>query len=266
MSIYTDVIVIPVIEERIDEYRRLSEMSQTIWLEHGALGYCEVQADDVKPGKLTSFPQSVDLKPGETVFLQISTYRSRADRDSIMAKVMKDPRFAAMDPKSVPFDMARMFFGGFKPFIGDTVSAPRAASAIQPYLFFRGRCEEAIEYYRAKLGAEVGMMMRFKDNPEKPGPDKVPATLDNRIMHAALSIHGSVILMSDGMKSGPLDFECMSLSLAVPTDADADRIFNALAADGKVQMPLGPTFFAHRFGAVADKFGVSWMILVPSNT
>jgi PhnB protein len=156
-----------------------------------------------------------------------------------------------------------MFFGGFKPFVGDTDLAPRAKSTIQPYLFFRGRCEEAIEYYKKTLGAEVGMVMRFSDNPDKPPRDKVPAEMDNRIMHAALRIVGSDILMSDGMRSGPLDFQCMSLSLSVPTGEDADRIFNALAADGTVQMPIGPTFFAKRFGSVADKFGVSWMIMVP---
>lgn len=131
---------------------------------------------------------------------------------------------------------------------------------VQPYLFFRGRCEEAIEYYKAKLGATEVMKLRFKDNPDKPGPDKVPAALDNRIMHAELRIGSDVILMSDGMRTGPLDFDCMSLSLAVPSEAEADRLYNALAPDGKVQMPMGKTFFSPRFGAVADKFGVAWMI------
>jgi uncharacterized protein YbaA (DUF1428 family) len=123
MNTYTDIIVVPVVAAKIEEYRRLSEMSAKIWLEHGALSYREVQADDVKPGKLTSFPQSVDLKDGETVFVQNSTYRSRADRDDVMAKVMKDPRFTTMDPKTVPFDMRRMFFGGFKPFVDDSIVA-----------------------------------------------------------------------------------------------------------------------------------------------
>ena len=131
---------------------------------------------------------------------------------------------------------------------------------IQPYLFFRGRCEEAIDYYKDKLGAEVVMMLRFKDNPEKPAPGKVPAGLDNKVMHSSLRINGSEIMMSDGMKSGPLDFECMSLSLDLPNEAEAKRIFNALAADGTVQMPLAKTFFSPCFGAVADKFGVSWMV------
>lgn len=263
MTTYTDVIVVPVNEALIDEYRALSELSAKIWMEHGALGYVEVQADDVKPGKLTSFSRSVDLRPGETVFVQISTYRSRADRDAVMAKVMKDPRFAAIDPKTAPFDMQRMFFGGFKHFAGDAATGHSSASAIQPYLFFRGRCEEAIAYYKEKLGAEVLMLMRFKENPDQPHLDDVPHELDERIMHASLRIAGSEIMMSDGMKSGPLDFHCMSLSIGAKTPAVADRIFNALAAEGSVQMPMGPTFFSPRFGAVSDKFGVSWMIVVP---
>ena len=136
-------------------------------------------------------------------------------------------------------------------------------STIQPYLFFRGRCEEAIEHYSAKLGAEVVMLLRFKDNPDKPPPDIVPTALDDRIMHAEISISGASILLSDGMRSGPLDFQCMSLSLSVATEAEADRVYNALAQEGKIEMPIGPSFFARRFGAVADKFGVSWMIIVP---
>ena len=92
---------------------------------------------------------------------------------------------------------------------------------------------------------------------------RVRPEYNDRIMHASLRIAGSEIMMSDGMKSGPLDFQCMSLSLSVPTEADADRLFNALAKDGTVQMPLGKAFFSPRFGAVADKFGVSWMIIVP---
>jgi PhnB protein len=219
----------------------------------------EVEADDAPAGKVTSFPQSVALKADETVFAGIITYRSRAHRDEVNAKAMKDPRLAGMTPETMPFDGKRMFFGGFKPFVGQGAGA----AAVQPYLFFRGRCEEAIDYYKATLGAEVVMMMRFKDNPEKPSADKVPPALDNRIMHACLRINGSEIMLSDGMRSGPLDFQCMSLSLSVPSEAEADRLFAALAANGTVQMPIGKTFFSPRFGAVEDKFGVSWMILVP---
>ena len=144
--------------------------------------------------------------------------------------------------------------------------SPSRRAAVQPYLFFRGRCEEAIEYYKAKLDAEVLMQMRFKDNPDKPGPDKVSPAFDERIMHACLRIAGAELFMSDGMRSGPTDFDCVSLSLNLPTEAEADRIFNALAADGKITMPIGKTFFAQRFGGVADKFGVQWMVIVQPMT
>lgn len=260
MSTYTDLFVIPVPKQRLGDYRKLSELSEVVWREHGALSYVEVEADDVKPGKWTSFPQSVDLRPDEIVIVAIITYRSREHRDEVNAKAMKDPRMAGYDPKLMPFDSKRMFFGGFRAFVGDAT----AAKAIQPYLFFRGRCEEAIAYYKKTLGAELLTMMRFKDNPDKPDRDKVPAALDDRIMHASLRIAGAEIMMSDGMRSGPLDFQCMSLSLSVPSAAECDRIFNALAGEGQVQMPLGKSFFAERFGAVADKFGVSWMIIVPA--
>jgi len=263
MSAYIDLCVIPVPLAKLSDYRRLAEISERVWREHGALSYFEVEADDAKPGQVTSFPQSVDLRPGETVIVAQITYRSRAHRDEVNAKVMADPRIAGMDPKTLPFDGKRLFVGGFKPFVGHAAAPTAAAASVQPYLFFRGRCEEAINYYKAKLGAEVVMMMRFKDNPDKPGPDKVAPALDQKIMHACVRINGAEIMMSDGMRSGPLDFQCMSLSLSVRTEAEADRIFNALAADGTVQMPIGKTFFSPRFGAVADKFGVTWMIILP---
>lgn len=258
---YTDLFVVPVPKKNIAAYRKEAEQFFDVWREHGALSCVEVEADDAPAGKITSFPQSVNLKPDETVFAGIMTFRSRAHRDEVNAKAMKDPRMAGMKPDAMSFDAKRMFFGGFKPFVGDTHST---IPAIQPYLFFRGRCEEAIAYYKEKLGAEVVMMMRFKDNPDKPGPDKVPKALDEKIMHASVRISNSEIMMSDGMKSGPLDFQCMSLSLRVPTEAEADRIYGALAKEGTVQMPIGPTFFARRFGSVADKFGVSWMVIVPT--
>jgi PhnB protein len=260
MAGYTEIFVIPVPKQKSADYRKMAELSAKVWREHGALSYVEVEADDAKPGKVTSFPQSVDLKDGEFVIVGLVTYRSRAHRDEVNAKAMADPRMGGMDPKTMPFDAGRMFWGGFKPFLGEVT-----AGSVQPYLFFRGRCEEAIDYYKKTVGAEVEMMMRFRDNPDKPGRDKVPAELDDRIMHASLRIAGAGILMSDGMKSGPLDFQCMSLALSVASEAECERIYNALAADGTVQMPIGPTFFARLFGAVADKFGVSWMIMVPQH-
>ncbi|MGH7588854.1 MAG: DUF1428 domain-containing protein [Gemmatimonadota bacterium] len=112
---YVDGFVLPVPEKKLDVYRRMARKAGKVWREHGALEYRECIADDVKPGKLTSFPQAVKLKRGETVVFSWITYKSRAHRDSVNAKVMKDPRLAKMmDPKSNPFDMKRMIYGGFK--------------------------------------------------------------------------------------------------------------------------------------------------------
>jgi uncharacterized protein YbaA (DUF1428 family)/uncharacterized glyoxalase superfamily protein PhnB len=257
---YTDLFVLPLPTANRDAYRKLAELGAAVWTEHGALSYVEVEADDVKPGKWTSFPQSVALKDDEVVIAAVITYRSRAHRDEVNGKVMKDPRMGGMDPKSMPFDMKRMFFGGFKPFVG---SGPKAPSVIQPYVFFRGRCEEAINYYKDKLGAEVSMLMRFSDNPDKPPRDKVPAEMDQKVMHAEIIVAGATLMLSDGMKGGSMDNPAVSLSLSVSSEAEADRLFNALAADGRIEMPMGPAFFAKRFGAVVDKFGISWMIMVP---
>ena len=130
---------------------------------------------------------------------------------------------------------------------------------IQPYLFFEGRCEEAIEFYRKALGAEVEMIMRFKDSPD---PNMCAPADGNKVMHASFRIAGSTIMASDGRCQGAQNFQGFSLSFTVPTEAEADRVFGALADGGEVQMPLAKTFFSPRFGMVADRFGVSWMIYV----
>jgi uncharacterized protein YbaA (DUF1428 family) len=114
MAVYVDGFVVPVPQDRLADYRKLARKAGKIWRDYGALDYCECVADDVKPGKSTSFPQSVKLKPGEVVVFAWITYRSRRDRDRINAKVMADPRLAGMDSKSMPFDGKRMFWGGFK--------------------------------------------------------------------------------------------------------------------------------------------------------
>ncbi|MCY7370503.1 MAG: DUF1428 domain-containing protein [Polaromonas sp.] len=115
MSHYVDGFVVPVPIAKLDDYRRMSEKAGALWREHGALQYWECVSDDVKPGKLTSFPQSVQMKDGETVVFAWIVYRSREERDSINAKVMADPRMAdMMDPAQHPFDGQRMFWGGFK--------------------------------------------------------------------------------------------------------------------------------------------------------
>jgi len=112
---YFDGFVVPVPKKKLDAYRRMAKTASKVWRDHGALEYVECVADDVKPGKVTSFPQSVKLKPGETVVFAYVVYKSRAQRDRVIAKVMKDPRLAdMMDPKKMPFDAKRMFWGGFK--------------------------------------------------------------------------------------------------------------------------------------------------------
>jgi PhnB protein len=136
---------------------------------------------------------------------------------------------------------------------------------IEPYLFFDGRCEEALAFYRSKLGAEVTMLMRFKDNPEPQPCDMLPPGWEDKVMHANLRIGDSTLMASDGRCQGQPAFQGFSLTLSVPDDAEAKRLFDALADGGQVQMPLAPTFFATSFGMVADRFGVSWMILAPKD-
>ena len=112
---YVDGFVLPVPKKKLQDYRRMARTAGKVWRDHGALDYREYVADDVKPGKLTSFPQSVKLKAGETVVFAYIVYKSRAHRDRVNAKVMKDPRIAGMmNPAALPFDGKRMFWGGFK--------------------------------------------------------------------------------------------------------------------------------------------------------
>ncbi len=132
---------------------------------------------------------------------------------------------------------------------------------VQPYLFFNGRCEEAIEFYRKAIGAEINMMMRFKESPEPCPEGMIPPGSENKVMHAAMKIGDSLVMASDGQCSGAPNFQGISLSLDAASDAEAKRLFDALSDGGQVQMPLGKTFFASSFGMVADKFGVSWMVI-----
>jgi PhnB protein len=131
---------------------------------------------------------------------------------------------------------------------------------IQPYLFFEGRAEEAIEFYRTSLGAEVVMLSRMKDAPESGMP--LPPGSGDKIMHASITIHGSSIMISDGMCSQDASFKGFSLSLTVADEAEARRLFTPLTEGGEVRMPLGPTFFSPCFGMAVDRFGVSWMVYV----
>ena len=136
-----------------------------------------------------------------------------------------------------------------------------SAVLVQPYLFFEGRCEEALAFYRGALGAEVTMLMRFKESPD-PGM-VAPGTGDN-VMHASFRIGDTTVMASDGRCLGQPSFQGFSLSLTVSDDAKAERVFAALGDGGQVQMPLTKTFFSSRFGMVADRFGVSWMVYVAS--
>lgn len=117
MAFYVDGFVLPVPRDNLDAYKKLARIAAKVWLEYGALEYHECAADDVQPGKVTSFPQAVKLKPDEVVIFSWIVYKSRRDRDKINAQVMKDPRLAGMDPKTLPFDGKRMFWGGFKPIL-----------------------------------------------------------------------------------------------------------------------------------------------------
>jgi PhnB protein len=136
------------------------------------------------------------------------------------------------------------------------MSTTKNKTHVEPYLFFDGRCEEAIEFYRKALGAEVDMLMRFKDSPEPQHPGTVAPGLENKVMHANLRIGETSVMASDGRCEGKPHFDGFALSLRVDTEAEADRLFAALADGGKVQMPLMRTFFAPRFGMVADRFGM----------
>jgi PhnB protein len=131
--------------------------------------------------------------------------------------------------------------------------------SVQPYLMFNGRCEEAIEFYRKALGAEVEMLLRFKDAPDQ---SMCTPGMENKVMHASLQIGESLVLASDGRCTGEMNFAGFSLSLTLKNVADADRFFAALSDGGQMQMPLTKTFFSPRFGMVADRFGVSWMVYV----
>ena len=133
---------------------------------------------------------------------------------------------------------------------------------VEPYLYFNGRCEEALEFYRGALGAEVTMLMRFKDSPEPPPPGVVPPGSENKIMHMSVRIGETTLMASDGRCEGQPSFQGFTLSLTVANEAEADQVFAALADSGQVQMPLTKTFWSPRFGMLTDKFGIGWMVNV----
>lgn len=132
---------------------------------------------------------------------------------------------------------------------------------VQPYLFFGGRCEEAIAFYRNALGAEVEMLMRFKDSPEPPPEGMLPPGFENKVMHASFRVGETTLMASDGCGEAG-GFAGFSLSYAAPSEADAAAVFAALAEGGTVQMPLAKTFWSPCFGMLTDRFGVAWMVNV----
>jgi len=129
---------------------------------------------------------------------------------------------------------------------------------VEPYLDFEGRCEEALDFYKKAVGAEVTMLMRFGEAPDK---SMVSPGSEQKVMHASARIGDSIVMVSDGWNKGKTNFEGISLALTAKDDAEAKRCFDALAEGGQVKMALTKTFFASSFGMLADKFGVSWMIV-----
>ena len=131
---------------------------------------------------------------------------------------------------------------------------------VQPYLYFGGKSEEAIEFYKDAIGAQVEMLMRFKDMPADQ-KSMMPPGSDNKVMHACIKVGESPIFVSDGDCGGTPKFAGVTLTINASGDAEAEKLFSALGKGGQVQMPLAETFFATRFGMVADKFGMSWMVI-----
>lgn len=133
---------------------------------------------------------------------------------------------------------------------------------IEPYLFFNGQCEQALEFYRKALGAQVQMTMRYKESPEPPTPGMLPPGFENKIMHTSFRVGQTTVMASDGCSTEKPSFQGFSLSLAVHNEAEADRVFAALSEGGQVRMPLAKTFWCPRFGMVQDRFGIGWMVSV----
>lgn len=136
---------------------------------------------------------------------------------------------------------------------------PTTNLLVQPYLFFGGRCEEALEFYRSAIGAEVGMLMRYKESPD---PTGLPECFEDKVMHASFRVGETTLMASDGRCEGTANFDGFSLSITVPDESEAERVFAALSEGGLVTMPLEQTFWAPKFGMLVDRFGVGWMVSV----
>ena len=137
---------------------------------------------------------------------------------------------------------------------------------LEPYVFFNGRCDEAIAFYKQALGAEVTFLMRVNESPDPIPPGALPAGFDNKVMHATLNIGGATLMVSDGNSTAPSGFKGFRLSLGFDTPEEAERIFQALLPGGNVTMPLGKTFWSPAFGMLEDKFGMGWMVIAQAPT
>lgn len=135
--------------------------------------------------------------------------------------------------------------------------------SVQPYLFFEGRCEEALTFYEAAIGAQRGRLMRYSENPDPQNHPGCSTPPSDKVMHAEFTVGDATLMASDGMASGAPNFAGFGLSLSAATLSDAERMFNALSDGGRVLMPLGKTFYSPAFGMVHDRFGVMWMVMVP---
>ncbi len=135
-------------------------------------------------------------------------------------------------------------------------------TTITPYLFFAGRCDEALAFYRQALGAEVETLVRFNESPEQTPPGMLPAGFEKKVMHASFRVGGVLLMASDGCEVQTPNYEAFRLALSVATEAEAHRLFDGLADGGKVDMPLGKTFWSPCFGMVTDRFGLGWMVMV----
>lgn len=174
------------------------------------------------------------------------------DSDIDIRPVYEMADFAALDPTG---EMAHEEVR-----LANTIATQDAI--VQPYLFFGGRCDEALEFYKQALGASVGMVLRFNESPDPVPAGMLKPGFEKKIMHCEFTVGNLTIMASDGC-GGEAPFAAFSLTLSVPTPEAAHRIFDALAEGGKVKMPLTPTFWSPLYGQVADKFGVEWMVMIP---
>jgi PhnB protein len=135
---------------------------------------------------------------------------------------------------------------------------------VEPYLFFDGRCDEALDFYKKSLGAEIVMLMRYKESPAPSDPKLVTPEMADKVMHSSFRVGETVIMASDGNCTGKANFQGFSLTIETASPSEAERLFAALADGGQVQMPLTETFFSPKFGMVVDRFGVMWMVMAQS--